>query len=151
MNLPRLLRSALLFTVLALPLSAYEGWMTDIAAAKAKAKAEGKQLVLEFTGSTWCPPCKALHAEVLTSAEFAAFAADKVLALVDYPRAKDRTPEKIAADPELARIIALKDEYNVPGFPTMFVFDAKGQELAKVVGYEKGAGPASYIGELTKK
>ncbi|MDP1580572.1 MAG: thioredoxin family protein [Candidatus Didemnitutus sp.] len=151
MKLSHLLRSALLCTMLALPLSAYEGWMTDVTAARAKAAAEGKQLVLEFTGSTWCPPCKALHAEVLTSAEFAAYAADKVLALVDYPRAKDRTPEKIAADPELARLIALKDEYKVPGFPTMFVFDAKGQELAKVVGYEKGSGPAAYLAELTKQ
>ncbi len=148
MKIPRLFCAATLLSLLALPLTAYEGWMTDLDAGKAKAAAEGKQLVVEFTGSTWCPPCKALHAEVLTSAEFAAYAADKVLVKIDYPRARDRTPEKVAADPALAKLIALKDQYAVTGFPTMFVYDTKGAEVAKVVGYRKGDGPAAYLKEL---
>ncbi len=147
----RLLSLASLLAILVLPLHAYEGWLTDLDAGKAQAAAEGKQLVVEFTGSTWCPPCKALHAEVLTTAEFAAWAKDKVLVKLDYPRAGDRTPEKVAADPALAKLMRLKDEFAVPGFPTMFVYDAQGKEVAKVVGYGRGDGPAKYLAQLGAK
>jgi thiol-disulfide isomerase/thioredoxin len=137
-----------LLAVLTLPLSAYEGWLTDLDAGKAQAAAEGKQLVVEFTGSTWCPPCKALHAEVLTTGDFAAWAKDKVLVKLDYPRASERTPEKVAANPALAQLMRLKEAYAVTGFPTMFVYDAKGKELAKVVGYGRGDGPQKYLAQL---
>lgn len=147
----RLLSFASLLAVLTLPLSAYEGWLTDLAAGKAQAAAEGKSLVVEFTGSTWCPPCKALHAEVLTTPEFAAWAKDKVLVKLDYPRASERTPEKVAANPELAKLMRLKDEYAVPGYPTMFVYDAQGKEVAKVVGYGRGDGPQKYLAQLGAK
>lgn len=147
----RLLSLASLLAILVLPLHAYEGWLTDLDAGKAQAAAEGKQLVVEFTGSTWCPPCKALHAEVLTTAEFAAWAKDKVLVKLDYPRASDRTPAKVAADPALAKLMRLKEEFAVPGFPTMFVYDAQGKEVAKVVGYGRGDGPAKYLAQLGAK
>lgn len=149
------LRSLFVFaacvSLLSLPLSAADGWLTDLDAGKAKAAAENKLLVLEFTGSTWCPPCKALDAEVLTSAEFAAWAKDKVLVKLDYPKSSERTPEKIAADPALAKLMRLKDEYAIPGFPTLFVFDAQGKELGKMVGYGKGSGPAAYLAKLGVK
>lgn len=147
----RLLPLLSFFALLALPLSAYEGWLTDLEAGKAQAAAEGKQLVVEFTGSTWCPPCKALHAEVLTTPEFAAWSKDKILVKLDYPRASERTPEKIAADPALAKLMRLKEEFDVPGYPTMFVFDAAGRELAKVVGYGRGDGPQKYLASLGAK
>ena len=150
MNMP-LRRTVLLsafLALLALPLSAYEGWLTDLDAGKAQAAAEGKQLVVEFTGSTWCPPCKALHAEVLMTPECAAWAKDKVLVKLDYPRASERTAEKVAADPALAKLMRLKDDYAVPGFPTMFVYDANGKEVAKVVGYGRGDGPQKYLAQL---
>ena len=35
-------------------LSAAELWTEDFAAAKAQAKKEGKDLLLDFTGSDWC-------------------------------------------------------------------------------------------------
>lgn len=147
----RLLPLLSLLAVLVLPLSAYEGWLTDLEAGKTQAAAEGRQLVVEFTGSTWCPPCKALHAEVLTTAEFAAWSKDKVLVKLDYPRASERTPEKVAANPELAKLMRLKDEYAVSGYPTMFVFDSQGRELAKVVGYGRGDGPRKYLAQLAAK
>ena len=44
-----------------------EGWLVDFAKAKAQSAKEGKPILMEFTGSDWCPPCKALHKNVLTS------------------------------------------------------------------------------------
>ena len=44
---------------------AEEGWLVDFEKAKAQAAKEGKPILMEFTGSDWCPPCKALHKNVL--------------------------------------------------------------------------------------
>ena len=49
-------------------------WLTDLAKAQAKAKEEKKLVLMDFTGSDWCPPCQALHKNVLTSKEFVDFA-----------------------------------------------------------------------------
>lgn len=123
-------------------------WMSDLEAAKAKAASEHKPLVLEFTGSTWCPPCKLLHARVLTSTEFAKFSEKVVLVALDYPTYGERAPEKVKANPELARLMAIKDKYGVTGFPTMFYFDAEGQQVSKIVGYGRES-PTAYLARLT--
>ncbi|SVD37720.1 uncharacterized protein METZ01_LOCUS390574, partial [marine metagenome] len=50
-----------LFAVIGLSISAVaeEGWLVDFAKAKAQSAKEGKPILMEFTGSDWCPPCKA--------------------------------------------------------------------------------------------
>ena len=71
-------------------------WTTDLAKAQAKAKAEKKMVLVDFTGSDWCPPCKALHNNILTSEEFVKYAKDNlVLVEVDFPQqdAKHRVEE----------------------------------------------------------
>ena len=64
-------------------------WGSDLAAAQARAKTSGKLVFIDFTGSDWCPPCMALHDNVLTQTEFLDYA-DKNLELVeiDFPRNK---------------------------------------------------------------
>jgi len=124
-------------------------FLSDLAAAKTLAAKEHRQLVIEFSGRTWCPPCKALRAEVIPSPEFAAFAQTRVLVHLDYPRKSERTPEKIAADPALARLMAAKDAFKIEGFPTVVLLDAQGRELGRVLGYEPGQGAAEYLKQLT--
>lgn len=124
---------------------------SDLDAARARAAKEGKQLVIEFSGRTWCPPCKAMLVEVLPSDEFAAFAASRVVVHLDYPRKSERTPERIAADPALQKLMALRDEYKIEGFPTVVLLDASGQEIGRVLGYEPGMGPQAFLAELTGK
>src|SRR4051812_42316213 len=66
-----------------------DAWLTDLTKAKALAKKENKIVLMDFTGSDWCPPCKALHRNVLTAKEFTDFAKEKlVLVLVDFPTGK---------------------------------------------------------------
>jgi thioredoxin-related protein len=129
--------------------AAHEGWMSDLEAAKAKAAKEGKGLLIEFTGSTWCGPCHTLERDVLKSPEFADFSKDLVLVALDYPPMSGRTPEKIQANPALAKLMAVKKEYDAPGFPTMLWYDAKGKQLGKVVGYD-GKGAKAYLAKLGK-
>jgi protein disulfide-isomerase len=64
-------------------------WYSDYKEAAAKAKADGKNILMDFTGSDWCPWCIRMDKEVLTTPDFAAYA-DKnlVLMLVDFPQSK---------------------------------------------------------------
>ena len=57
----------LLSLLLAFSISAFvhADWGTDYKAALAQAKAENKQVLLDFTGSDWCGYCKLLDKEVL--------------------------------------------------------------------------------------
>ena len=105
-------------------------WGSDLAAAQARAKTSGKLVFIDFTGSDWCPPCIALHDNVLTQPEFLDYA-DKNLELVeiDFPRNKP-----IAKAVELANR-NLAEKYKVQSFPTIIVMDAVGKILHRDEGY----------------
>jgi len=130
---------------LAFQVAAAEGdWMTDLAKAQEKAKAEKKLVLVDFTGSDWCPPCKALHKNVFSSEEFAEFAKKNlVLVEVDFPRKKEQSDQLKKANRELAK------KYEIDGYPTVIVFDGSGKQLKKDVGYS-GAGAKDYVAELKK-
>src|SRR5574339_289561 len=112
---------------LAFQVSAAEGeWMTDLAKAQEKAKAENKLVLLDFTGSDWCPPCKALHKNVLSAKEFTAFAKDNlVLVEVDFPRRKALPAAQKKANDALAK------KFDIDGYPTIIVLDGAGKQLSK--------------------
>jgi thioredoxin-related protein len=138
-------RLGLILTVcwLAAQASAAE-WLTDLPKALDKAKAEKKMVLMDFTGSDWCPPCKALHKTVLTSPEFEKFANDNlILVEVDFPNEKPQTEELKASNK------ALSKKYEVEGFPTVIVLDALGNQLSKKVGYS-GQRPKAFIADLEK-
>ncbi len=122
-----------LLAVIGLSLTAVadEGWLIDFAKAKAQSAKDGKPILMEFTGSDWCPPCKALHKNVLTSDAFKKqIPAKLVLLKLDNPRNKSKqTPEEIAQYKKLSK------EYKVRGVPTIIIADAKGKEQHRQVGY----------------
>jgi protein disulfide-isomerase len=119
-------------------------WMTDLAKAQATAKQEKKMVLLDFTGSDWCPPCKALHKNVLSSKEFADFAKDNlVLVLVDFPHQKPLPADQKKANDALAK------KFAIEGFPTIIVLDGDGKQLTKDVGYS-GASAKEMVGNLQK-
>jgi thioredoxin-related protein len=119
-------------------------WMTDLPKALAKAKADKKMVLIDFTGSDWCPPCMALHKNVLTSKEFESYAdTNLVLVVVDFPRQKEQTEELKKANNEL------KDKYNIEGFPTIIVLDTDGTQVSKDVGYDGGS-TKDFIAKLDK-
>jgi thioredoxin-related protein len=119
-------------------------WLTDLEKAQAKAKAEGKMVLLDFTGSDWCPPCKQLHSKVLTSKEFEEFAQKNlVLVEVDFPRNKTQTEEQKKANRALAK------KFNIEGYPTIVVLSKDGKELKKDVGYS-GQSASEFVADLAK-
>jgi thiol-disulfide isomerase/thioredoxin len=105
-------------------------WLTDLDAAKAQAVKENKPVLVDFTGSDWCPPCIQLHKVVFESAEFAAVASKYVLVELDYPRKTPQAPELKAKNAELSK------KFGISGFPTILLIDAKsGEVFGKTVGF----------------
>jgi thiol-disulfide isomerase/thioredoxin len=123
---------------------AEEGWLTDFPKAQAQAKAEKKMVLMDFNGSDWCPPCKALRSNVLSNPDFLKFASKNlVLVDVDFPRRTQQAEELKKANE------ALSARYKIEGFPTVIVLSSDGKELTKKVGYD-GQSAKEFVAELEK-
>jgi len=134
---------AALVATAALSFSAEAEWMTDFDAAKAKAKAEKKVLLVDFTGSDWCGWCIRLDKEVFAHKEFQDYAAENlVLVKLDFPRKTKLSPELEKQNKGLAK------KYDVQGYPTIKLLKPSGSEIAET-GYQEG-GPAKYVEHLKK-
>ena len=110
-----------------------DGWLTNYDDALAKAKAEGKHVLVEFHGSDWCPPCIKLNKEVLTKDAFKSFA-DSSLVLVDadFPRKTKLSEEQSQHNDALAK------KFGVQYFPTIVIIDGDGKVLDQMVGFPEG-------------
>jgi protein disulfide-isomerase len=118
-------------------------WMTDLPKAQAKAKADKKMVMMDFTGSDWCGWCIKLNKEVFSTPEFAAYAEKNlVLMEVDFPNQKKQTDELKAANEKL------QEKYKVEGYPTIIVLDSEGKKVGEL-GYMAG-GPKAFIEALEK-
>src|SRR5229473_4083436 len=96
--------------------AAEDQWMTDLPKAQARAKTEKKLVLMDFTGSDWCPPCKALKKNVLSSREFLDYAKKNlVLVDVDFPRHTAQPAELKKANE------ALSQKFGIEAFPTVIV------------------------------
>lgn len=99
-------------------------WMTDLEAAKSKAAAENKAVLVDFTGSDWCGWCIKLKKEVFDTPAFEQYVADKfVLVEVDVPQ----NAAKVGGEEQLLKNQELCEQYGVEGFPTILVLTPAGQ------------------------
>ena len=118
-------------------------WLTDLPKAQAQAKADQKLVVMDFTGSDWCPWCIKLRKEIWNTPEFKEYAAKNlVLVELDFPHNKPQSDELKAANQ------ALEKKYRIQGYPTVIVLDSKGKKVGEL-GYQPG-GPKPFIAELEK-
>ena len=118
-------------------LQASDLWSTNYDESLKKAATENRMVLLEFTGSDWCPPCKKQAADVFAQPAFEEFAnANLVPVKLDFPRRAEQSEEQKTANQALAQ------KYKVEGFPTVILLDSKGAELAREVGYGGGGVPA---------
>ena len=117
-------------------------WRTDYDGALSQARSDNKLVLLDFTGSDWCPWCIKFDEEVLATDRFNGYAASKLeLVKVDFPR---HTP--LPEDQQRAND-ALGQRFNVDGYPTYILLTADGRELGRQSGYQPG-GPDAFIAEL---
>ncbi|MGH7145284.1 MAG: thioredoxin family protein [Planctomycetota bacterium] len=118
-------------------------WLTDLDKAKQSAQTEHKLILMAFTGSDWCPFCKKLIANVLSTPEFKTWAGEHfVLLQVDFLH---ETPQSDAVK-EAHRKLA--ETYQVEKLPTVVFLNADGQALGRLE-YEP-VGAKQWIADATK-
>jgi len=81
----------------------------------------------------WCPPCNRLRDEFLEQPDHQALLQRFVL---------------IAADADEAGSFALKEDYQVGGYPTLLVLDPAGQLLDRIVGFPGAEQVAARLGAV---
>lgn len=138
----KLIVTLLAATVLWQVNAAESTWLTDLPQAQAQAKTENKIVLMDFTGSDWCPWCIKFKKEVLDAPEFQKYAAKNVVLVeVDFPN------KKVQSDDLKKANTALKKQYEITGFPTLVVLNKDGKKIGEQVGYSKG-GPKAFIAKL---
>ena len=116
-------------------------WLTDFELAKATAKIEDKNLLVNFTGSDWCYWCKKLKKEVLGKLDFTNEIKEKfILVEIDFPENLKQSQDIKDQNEKLS------NTYNIDGFPTILLIDDQGKPYAKT-GYIEG-GVNNYLKHL---
>lgn len=106
--------------------AADEAWKTDYEAARKAAETTGKGMLLNFTGSDWCPPCIMLEKAVLGTGTFQEAAGeDYVLTKLDFPQDPASIDESTRAINE-----KLGERYGISGYPTLVLTDSEGRPFA---------------------
>jgi thioredoxin-related protein len=117
------------------------GWLTDFETARARSKAENRLLLMNFTGSDWCPPCMLMRKRVFAQPAFAKYAAQQLVLLeVDFPRRKAFAPQQLAANESLAQ------QFGIESFPTLVVMTPEGKIVGRIRSVPDG--PAALIAAL---
>ncbi|PVW13867.1 thioredoxin family protein [Marixanthomonas spongiae] len=106
-------------------------WHTNLEEAQAISKENDKPILLYFTGSDWCAPCKMLKEDFFESPKFKEKAKDLVLVVIDYPRKVDLLSQK-----QLDYNKTVIAQYNKQQtFPKILMLNPRGKELGKISGY----------------
>jgi thioredoxin-related protein len=141
------LLSLLSLSILATPVSGQETptptWFEDFDQACAAAAEQGKDLLVDFTGSDWCGWCIRLDEEVFEhEAFFGPISEGYVLLKLDFPNGEE-IKSKV---PNPERNAEISEKYSVNGFPTILLMNHFGEVFAST-GYQEG-GPESYVKHL---
>ena len=116
-------------------------WLTDYTLALHFAKESGKPVLINFTGSDWCPWCFRLRDEVFSQDAFINYAKENlILLMIDFPMYKELPAEQVKANN------ALQEKYKIEGYPTVVLINAEGKEIART-GYREG-GAENYVTHL---
>ena len=102
-------------------------WLTDLPTTLTRAKSENKLVLINFTGSDWCPTCIKMKEQVFSSAAFDQYAANNLyLVEVDFPRRKAQSAEQKRVNQ------ALSDKYGVDAYPTMLLLNGDGTKVGEL-------------------
>lgn len=117
-------------------------WLTDLNEGKRLASEQGKDLLINFTGTEWCGPCMEFESYVLDKPGFAPAGEHFILVELEFPAAEEDLPQEVRE-----AYIAWKNRYGIHAFPTVILADAAGLPYA-ITGH-LGLGPEEYVRHLS--
>ncbi len=106
-------------------------WISTYDEALEISKKEKKPVLIYFTGSDWCGPCKVLDEKLFHTEKFKNLS-DKELVLleVDIPRRQD-----LLSDEKISENLYLQKKYKVNSFPTLLFVNHRGKKVSEKRGY----------------
>ena len=117
-------------------------WVNEFEKAKKTAATEGKDLLMDFTGSDWCSWCIKLHKEVFDLDAFKTSAPKNfVLVELDFPQDKSKLSKDLQE-----QNAKLQTQFAIQGYPSIVLADASGRPYAQT-GYQPG-GAETYLKHL---
>ena len=116
-----------------------DGWLHEFDEASAAAQRDGKDLLIDFSGTDWCGPCQKLWNQTLSKPEFIERAGRQFVLL-------DVDNLAVTAMPEgrKARYEALQERYGIQAFPTVVLATAEGLPYAATGMLEDKNNPLAY-------
>jgi thiol-disulfide isomerase/thioredoxin len=116
-----------------------EPWYLEFEEGRAAAKAQGKDLLIDFGGSDWCLPCKWLKERILSKAEFIERAGGTfVLVDIDLPVRSPIPPDR------KRRYEELQERYGIASVPTIVLAMADGRPYARATYRDAFQTPEAY-------
>ncbi len=119
-------------------------WHEDFDQVRATAKEENKFILMDFTGSDWCPYCIALEKEVFTQEAFLKFAEEKlVLMKLDFDPYGNSRSKEYGQQHSM-----LRQSLGVHAYPTIVLLAPDGDYI-DTTSYRPG-GAEKYVAHLRK-
>ncbi len=116
-------------------------WLTDFNTAKELATTSKKPILMYFTGSDWCAPCKMLKEDFFHTDRFEKTAKQLVLLEVDIPRKED-----VISPEQKEKNMSLMRTYNKEGgFPLVVALDNNGSVLGEISAYSMLRDPSKHF------
>lgn len=133
------------FAASPLPAATHDGWLHEFDEAVAAAKNQGKDILVDFSGTDWCLPCKRLWSQTLSQREFIELAS-RYFVLLDIDNlVRDPMPEG-----RKERYDALQERYGIHAFPTVVLATAEGLPYAATGLLEQQNNPRAYWQHLER-
>jgi len=121
-------------------------WLTDFEKAKKVSKKTKKPILMYFTGSDWCGPCKMLKKDFWQDPAFIEQSNDFVLLEIDVPFRED-----IISPAQKKKNKELQKKYNKEGaFPTLLALDANLKVKERISAYSMLRDTSGYFAFLDK-
>ncbi len=121
-------------------------WEYNLEKALKLAKKNDKNILIYFTGSDWCPPCKMLKKDFFETTQFTEVSKNYVTLYVDMPRNQD-----LLSAEQMKHNKAVVATYNKKGvFPLLKIINNKGKALDEYSGYAMN-GDVRYHVQLLEK
>ncbi len=125
-------------------------WEQDFLKAEKLTKSSDKPMLIYFTGSDWCGPCKMLVADIFETDKFKEGYKDEFIFYeADFPRNLDLVSVTQRKDNN-----KLKQKYGVKSYPTIVIVNSKGKEIGRKKSYSLMRDPSyhySFFDEMLKK